>query len=255
MDALDRHALFQYLLRLGDNSLVLGQRLSECCGGAPMLEEEMALSNMALDLVGQARMLLSLAGQVEGSGRDEDALAMHRDAMDFRNVLLVEQPNGDFANVMLRQFLYASFAERCYAALCKSSESKLAEIAAKSVKECRYHASHSGHWVIRLGDGTAESHRRLVDALELLWPFTGELFEMDEVDAGLVAQGAGADLGPIRADWLEGVGEVLKRAGLQVPAEQGWMQSGGKRGVHSEHLGHLLAVMQFLPRAYPDARW
>jgi len=248
-------ALFQYLLRLGDSSLVLGQRLAECCGRAPMLEEEMALSNLALDLIGQARLLLAYAGELEAAGRDEDALAMHRDVSDFRSVLLVEQPNRDFAHTMLRQYFYASFAHRLFDALQGSADRRLGEIAGKAVKECRYHASHSGQWVVRLGDGTDESRRRMIAALEELWPYTGELFHMDEVDQQLIRCQIAVDLQALSRQWLEELEQLLQQASLPAPPRDAWMQGGGKTGNHSEHLGHLLATMQFLPRAYPDARW
>jgi len=251
----DTQDLFQYLLRLGDSSLVLGQRLAECCGQAPMLEEEMALSNMALDLIGQARLLLAYAGEIEAAGRDEDALAMHRDVADFRNVLLAEQPNRDFAHIMLRQYFYASFAERLFDALRGSTDRRLAEIAGKAVKECRYHASHCGQWIVRLGDGTEQSHQRMVAALEELWPYTGELFHMDDVEHAMLQRQVAVDLGPLLQQWLEATQSLLTQATLPVPSGDVWMQAGGKSGIHSEHLGHLLATMQYLPRAYPDARW
>jgi ring-1,2-phenylacetyl-CoA epoxidase subunit PaaC len=246
--------LFDYALRLADNALVLGHRLSEWCGKAPMLEEEMALANMGLDLIGQARELYSYAGRVEGRGRDEDALAYRRDAGAFRNLLLVEQPNGDFACTMVRQFLYAAFAYPFYRALMDSKDATLAAIAAKSEKELAYHLRHAGEWLVRLGDGTEESHRRAQDALDELWMYTGELFEVDQVERALIERGIAVDPAGIRAEWSETVARVLQEATLTRPKD-GWMQSGGRVGRHSEHLGYILAELQFLPRAYPDAVW
>ena len=246
--------LFDYVLRLGDNSLILAQRLGESTGHAPFLEEDLALSNVALDLIGQARLLLTYAGEVEGNGRDEDALAYHRDGWDFRNVLLVEQPNQDFAYTIARQFLFDTFNLNLYEALCTSSDPRLAEIAAKSVKEIRYHLRRSSQWMIRLGDGTVESHQRIQTALDNLWMFTGELFEMDAIDLAVFNTGSGVDLQTLRPAWDEHVDEILVEATLARPPQQ-WMQSGGKIGQHTEHLGYILAELQFLPRAYPDATW
>ncbi len=246
--------LFTYTLRLADNALILGHRLSEWIGHAPLLEEELALGNIALDLIGEARALYTYAGAIEGQGRDEDALAYRRDAGDFRNILLVEQPNGDFAATIVRQFLYAAFMEPFWRALGHSRDATLAAIAAKSQKETAYHRHHAGEWLIRLGDGTEESHRRAQDALDELWPYTGELFETDAVDEALIAQGVAADPAPLRPEWESAVAAVLEEATLQRPAAS-WMQSGGRAGRHSEHLGHLLATMQFLQRAYPGATW
>lgn len=251
----DNNDLFIYLLRLGDDALVLGQRLSEWVGKAPMLEEEMALANMALDLVGQSRLLLAHAGAVEGAGRGEDALAMHRDAHHYTNLLLVEQPNRDFAFTMLRQYFYASFAERLFEKLAGSADEQLAGIAAKAVKEYRYHARHSALWVVRLGDGTGESRRRVLEALEELWPYTGELFEMDALQERLVAAGIAVDAAALRADWRAALDRVLEEAGLPLPPDKVFMHSGGRRGLHGEHLGHMLATLQTLARSYPDACW
>ena len=246
--------LFTYTVRLADNALILGHRLSEWIGHAPLLEEELALGNIALDLIGEARALYTYAGEIEGQGRDEDALAYRRDAGGFRNVLLVEQPNGDFAVSIVRQFLYAAFMAPFWRALEKSRDATLAAIAAKAEKETAYHLRHSGEWLIRLGDGTAESHRRAQDALDELWPYTGELFETDAVDEALIAEGIAADPAPLQPEWESAVAAVLDEATLQRPTAS-WMQSGGRSGRHSEHLGHLLATMQFLQRAYPGATW
>jgi len=246
--------LLTYILRLADNALILGHRLSEWIGHAPLLEEELALGNVALDLIGQARPLYAYAGTVEGQGRDEDSLAYLRDAHDFRNILLVEQPNGDFAVTIIRQFFYAAFMHPFWRALARSRDATLAAIAAKAEKEAAYHLRHASEWLIRLGDGTEESHRRAQAALDELWPYAGELFERDAVEQDLVAEGIAVDPESLRAEWERSVDGVLAEATLAKPAA-GWMQSGGRNGRHSEHLGHLLAEMQFLQRAYPGATW
>jgi ring-1,2-phenylacetyl-CoA epoxidase subunit PaaC len=246
--------LFEYLLRLGDNSLILGHRLSEWSGHAPVLEEELALGNIALDLIGQTQLWLSLAGEVEGKGRDADKLAFLRDAGGYRNVLLVEQPNGDFARTMTRQFFFDTWHYLLLQGLTQSTDTRIADIAGKSLKEVAYHAERSRDWVVRLGDGTEESHRRMQRAIDDLWVYTGELFEMDEIDRTLLTQGLAVDLAALRQPWSEHVGRTLEEATLEQP-KQGWAQRGGKRGVHSEHLGYLLAEMQFLQRAYPNATW
>ncbi len=238
--------LLRLALARADDALVLGHRLSEWCGHAPMLEEDLALANIALDLIGQARMLYGLAG--EECGQSEDALAYFRDARGFRNLLLVEQPNGDFADTIARQFLYAAFADPWWRAMARSSEPRLAAIAAKAEKETAYHLRHAADWLVRLGDGTEESHRRAQAALERLWPWTGELFE-PVTDAAFEHPPQA-----VRADWDRMVAAVLAQATLAMPA-QGWMQRGGRDGVHTEHLGHLLAEMQSLARAHPGATW
>jgi ring-1,2-phenylacetyl-CoA epoxidase subunit PaaC len=246
--------LFDYILRLADTALILGHRLSEWIGHAPVLEEELALGNIALDLIGEARALYSYAGEVEGKGRDEDVLAYRRDAGSFRNLLLAEQPNGDFAATIVRQFLFSAFAQPLWRALAASRDATLAAIAAKSEKEAAYHLRHAGEWLIRLGDGTEESHCRAQAALDELWPYSGELFERDTVEDALIAAGIAVDPETLRAEWQRTVSAVLAEATLAAP-ERAWMQSGGRSGRHSEHLGHLLATMQFLQRAYPGATW
>ncbi|MBV8402014.1 MAG: phenylacetate-CoA oxygenase subunit PaaC [Acetobacteraceae bacterium] len=246
--------LFEYLLRLGDNCLILGHRVSEWCGHGPVLEEDLALANVALDLIGQAKLWLTLAGDVEGHGRDADKLAYLRDVRDFRNLLLLEQRNGDFAFTMTRQFLFDTWHYLLLRELHRSTDSRIAEIADKAVKEVTYHLDRSGDWIVRLGDGTEESHRRTQKAVDVFWPYTGELFEMDEIDDALLRPGISVDLDVLRRPWLEHVGGILEQATLVQP-KSGWMQRGGKRGLHSEHLGYLLAEMQFLPRAYPGASW
>lgn len=255
MSALTQAEHRDYCIRFGDNALILGQRLGEWCGHAPVLEEDIALTNIALDLVGQARLWLAHAGAVEGEGRDEDALAMKRDVLDFRNVLLVEQPNGDFAHTIARQFLYDAWAVPLYQALSRSSDETIRGIAEKAVKESLYHRRHSSEWVIRLGDGTEESRARMITALDDLWGFQDELFEMDALDAKALAAGVGVDLAGLRPAWSAHVEAVLAEATLPLPGVT-WRVTGGRKGRHSEHLGYILAELQFLQRAYPDAvRW
>lgn len=243
-----------YALRRADDALILGHRLSEWCGHAPMLEEDMALANMALDLLGQARSLYGYAAMLEGAGHDEDDLAFRREERGYRNLLLVEQPNGDFAQTILRQFLYAAFIDPYWRAMTRSSDATLAAIAAKAEKESAYHLRHSAEWVIRLGDGTDESHARMEKALTLLWPYVGEMMTPDENDQEMIAAGIGADPEPIRAVWRQTVAEVLGQATLPVPPE-GWMQRGGRQGRHGEPMGHLLAELQYMQRAFPGAKW
>ena len=246
--------LFRYTLRLADNALILGHRLSEWCGHAPVLEEDLALANMALDLIGQARSFYSYAGEMEGRGRDEDALAYLRDAREFRNVLLVEQPNGDFALTILRQLFFAAFAYPYFQKLAHSQDQTLAAIAAKAEKEMAYHLRHAAEWAIRLGDGTDESHRRAQDAVDELMPYTGELFESDQIERTLIETAVAPEPASVRPLWDDTIDKVLTEATLRRP-RQNFMQTGGRRGKHSEHLGHLLAELQFLQRAYPGASW
>jgi ring-1,2-phenylacetyl-CoA epoxidase subunit PaaC len=246
--------LFDYTLRLADTSLILGHRLSEWIGHAPLLEEELALGNIALDLIGEARALYAYAGEVEARGRDEDALAYRRDAGAFRNILLVEQPNGDFAHTMVRQALCSAFAHPLWRRLTGSRNATLAAIAAKAEKESAYHLRHATEWLIRLGDGTEESHGRAQQAVDDLWPYTGEMFETDAVEEALIAKTIAVDPEPIREEWQATIDSALVEATLQRPVAA-WMQTGGRYGRHSEHLGHLLASMQYLQRAYPGATW
>lgn len=246
--------LFAYLLRLGDDRLVLGHRLSEWCGHGPALEEDIALANVALDLIGQASHILRLAGTVEGRGRDEDGLAYFRDAIEFRNVKLVELPNGDFGQTIVRSFLFDAWSVLLLEKLQRSGHAELAGIAAKAHKEARYHVRHSGEWVIRLGDGTDESHRRAQNALDRLWPYTGELFASDEVDRALAAEAIATDPPTLQPAWRDVVADVIRRATLTLPAD-GYMHSGARQGRHTEHLGHLLAEMQILARSHPGAKW
>ena len=248
-------ALFQYLLRLGDNTLVLGHRVSEWCGVAPALEEDIALANTALDLIGQTQMWLGYAAEVEGKDRDADALAFRRDVWDFRNLLLLEQTNSDFGRTIMRQFLFDAFNVLNLRALTTSCDKRIAEIAAKSVKEVEYHLERSRETVIALGDGTKESNKRMQVALDRLWPFAGEMFIVDDVDVAMLDEGIAPDLEELRADWEAIVMPVFGAAMLEKP-DSDFAHQGGKSGKrHTEHLGHMLATMQFLPRAYPDARW
>ena len=244
----------EYLLRLADDRLVLGHRLSEWCGHAPILEEDIALTNMALDLIGQANLLLGLAAKIENKGRDADALAYLRDAMDFRNALLIELPKGDFAVTIVRQLFYAVFAMLQAEALQRSSDADVAGVAAKAVKEFRYHVRHSADWVLKLGDGTTESHARAQSAVDELWPYTGELFLADDVDRAAVQSGFGVDPSQFESEWQSTVRDVLARAGLTIP-ETAYMQRGGRQGRHTEHLGHMLAEMQIVARSHPGASW
>ena len=245
-------ALFEYLLRHGDSCLILGHRVSEWCGHAPELEEDIALANIGLDLTGQAEQFLSYAAGLEAKGRDADKLAYLRDAWDFRNMLLCERPNGDFAHTIVRQFLFDAWQVEALAGLALSSDARLAGIAAKAAKEANYHLRHSGEWVVRLGDGTEESHKRTQAALDALWEYTGEFFEEDAVTRALA--GAVPDPAASKPAWSATIDEVLAAATLRRPKD-GWTQTGGHSGKHSEALGHLLATMQFLPRAYPGATW
>jgi ring-1,2-phenylacetyl-CoA epoxidase subunit PaaC len=244
-----------YLLRQGDNALILSQRLSQLCGKGPALEEDMALTNVALDLLGQTRMWYAYAGELEGRGRGEDAFAYLRDAHDMHNCLIVEQPNGNYADTMVRQFFFDAWHYFLMQGLLSSTDARVAEIAEKSIKEVTYHLRRSGDLVVRMGDGTAESHAKTQAAVNELWMYSGEMFLYDEVDQAMVAAGVAPSAEGLRANFLEHVAAILKEATLAMPASDAWMQQGGKRGRHSEHLGYLLAEMQFLQRAYPGAQW
>jgi ring-1,2-phenylacetyl-CoA epoxidase subunit PaaC len=248
-------ALFEYLIRLGDNALILGQRLGEWCGHAHQLESDIAMTNVALDLIGQARMLLTEAGNVEGKGRTEDDLAFHRSELEFRNNLLVEMDNGDFAQTITRQFFFDAFYHLLLDALKRSDNEFLQAFALKSIKEVTYHRELSTDFVIRLGDGTEESHQRMQNAVNLLWEYTGELFEMTEADEILIADEIVPDLNEIKAIWEEDVKAVLEKATLSIPDTKGYMATGSRRGRHTEYMGYILAEMQYLPRMMPDAKW
>ena len=247
-------AKFEYLLRLGDNCLVLSQQLSSWCGHGPALEEDLALTNTALDLLGQARLWLSYAGEVEGAGRDEDALAYHRDAKDFRNLLIVEQPNGHYGDTVARQFLFDVWHQQLLVGLCKSTDARIAEIAEKSVKESRYHVERSAGLMVALGDGTALSRERMQGAINKLWPYAHEWFESDAIDAQCAAEGLCPAASSLTDHWHRTAQAVLAKATLTMPDYAGH-QKGGKRGLHSEHLSHMLALMQVLQRTHPGAQW
>ena len=247
-------AFVEYLLRLGDDRLVVGHRLSEWCGHGPILEEDIALTNIALDLIGEATLLLKTAGQLEANGRSEDTLAYFRDAIDFRNALMLELPKGDFGFTILRQFLFSVYSLLQMEALTRSSNADLAGIAAKAVKESRYHVRHCAEWVITLGDGTDESHARLQDALEDLWRYTGELFMADDIDREVAKAGLGVDPSTLSDRWNSEVARVLEQATLTIP-KSGYMQRGGREGKHTEHLGHMLSEMQIVARSHPGASW
>ena len=249
-----RAPLLDYLLRLGDTSLVLGQRLGEWIGHSPALEEDLGLANLSLDLVGQARLLLTYAGEVEGQGRDEDKLAFFRDAPQFMNLTLAEQPNGDFAQTIVRQVLLDAWQVETYEGLSSSTDTRLAAIAAKALKESRYHYRFSSGWLVRLGDGTEESHQRAQHALNGLWRFTDELFTADDVDEQMAAAGIAPRLSELQPRWSAHIDEVLREATLVRPASAHYAWH-GKRGVHTEHLGHMLTEMQHLQRTYPGAQW
>lgn len=246
--------LVDFCLRLGDDALILGHCLSEWSGQAPTLEEDIALSNLGLDLIGQARLFYTLAGDREGLGHKEDHFAYFRDVDQFRNCLLVEQPNGDFAATMVRQLFFAALMHPYFAAMAQSREPALAEIAAKATKEMAYHVRHSAEWVIRLGDGTDESRARMLEAVDELWAYTGELFEMDALEVDLAVAGIVPDRAALRPRWEATIKQVFADALLPLPKPR-FMQTGGRNGRHSEHLGHLLAEMQVLARAHPEAVW
>lgn len=248
------NSLFEYLLRIGDDSLIIGHRLSEWCGHGPILEEDIAMTNIALDFVGQTSSLLALAGEVEGKGRTNDDLAFLRFDKDYKNLLLVEQPNTDFGFTMMRQFLFDAYRKPLFEALMKSSNTQLAAIAEKSLKETKYHLRHSSEWVIRLGDGTEESHDRIQESLNTLWRYTGELFFKNEVDAELTASGVLPDLSGIETEWKKTVDEVFAMATLSIP-ENPWKFEGGRVGKHSEYLGYILTELQYMQRAYPNMEW
>jgi ring-1,2-phenylacetyl-CoA epoxidase subunit PaaC len=249
-----KKALYDYLLWMGDTTLVLGHRISEWCGHGPILEEDIAMTNIALDLLGQARLYLAYAGEVEGKGRTEDDLAYLRDVMDYRNSLLAEQPNGDFAFTMVRQFLFTAFSYHLQEALLSSADERIRSIAEKAIKEVTYHLRHSSDWVIRMGDGTEESHDKVQKALDDAWMYIDDLFMMLPGDALLIEKKIIPDLATIRSRWNTSVKNVIDEATLKMPSES-FMMKGGRESKHSEHLGYILAELQFLQRAYPGAKW
>jgi len=246
--------LINYILHLGDNALILGQRNSEWCGHGPVLEQDIAITNISLDLIGQARNFYQYAAQLAGNNATEDSLAYGRTEREFRNCLLTEQPNGDWGQTILRQFLFSSFQYQLYRALEQCRDQQLASIAEKSLKEVTYHLRWSSEWVIRLGDGTEESHARMLKAIDALWMYTGELFEPAEFEIRAAEEGYGPDLTLLNDPWLEKVKEIFSEASLPVPGNV-YMQLGGKSGIHTENLGYILADLQYLQRTYPGAEW
>ncbi len=249
-----QQALFEYVLRLADDSLILGHRLSEWCGHGPILEEDIALTNLSLDLIGQATSLLNYAGELEGKGRDGDALAFLRYEREYKNLLLVEQSNGDFGKTILRQFLFDAYRKPLFERLQYSKDVTLAAIAEKSLKETKYHLKHTSEWVIRLGDGTDESHSRIQESLDSLWKYTNEIFYKDDIDSILENESIVPSSEEIKVEWSKTVNDVLMEATLEKPSNN-WVQEGGRKGLHTESLGYLLAEMQYMQRAYPNMTW
>lgn len=247
-------ALYNAVTHLGDNALILGHRISEWCGHGPVLEQDIAMTNIALDLIGQARMYLDYAGKLSGEERSEDDMAYKRDVLDFKNFLVTELPNGDYADTIARQFVFDQWHFLFLTALQKSKDETLSAIAQKSLKEVTYHKRWSAEWVVRLGDGTDESKQKMQHAIDDIWMFTGEMFNQTDEEKLLVEQGILPDAAALKYSWDNEVNPILDEATLSLPADE-WMQDGGKKGVHTEYLGFILAEMQFLPRAYPDATW
>ncbi len=250
-----QQSLTDFCLQLGDTSLIHGQRLGELCGHAPILEEDIALTNISLDLIGQARIMLSYAGKLEGQNRDEDQLAFHRDGWNYRNVLMAELPNGDFGFTIGKIFFLSIYMKHLYRLLIQSKDETLKAFAEKSLKEVIYHSRHASDWVIRLGDGTDESHQRMQNAIDELALYTDDLFETSDAETQLQKENIIPGLAEVKKAFMDDVNSVLKEAKLTLPATNSFLRKGGKRGLHTEHLGHVLAEMQFLPRAYPDAKW
>jgi len=250
----NKDLLFQYCLRLGDTHNVLSHRMAEWCSNAHILEEDIAMTNISLDHIGAASAWLTYAGQVEGKGRTEDDLTFRRDERDYYNMLIAELPNGNFADTIARNFMFDVFAKLYYTQLMESADETLAGIAGKVIKEANYHLKHSSQWVVRLGDGTDESHEKMQSAINEVWQFTGNMFEMDSVDQTLADAGVGVDVKELQDSWMAIVEDVLEEAKLTHPVDE-FMMTGSKQGMHTEELGHMLAEMQFLPRAYPDAKW
>lgn len=246
--------LYNYILQFADNYLILGHRISEWCGHSPALEEDIALSNISLDLFGQVRNFYTYAAEIEGKGKTEDDIAFLRKANEYKNTLLVEQPNKDFAHSNIRDFLFHSFNFFFLQELQKSNDQQLSAIAEKSLKECEYHVRHTKNWVLRLGDGTEESHNKIQDALNELWSYSGELFETTDLDNWAAESGVGVNLKEIKPHWEKYVKGIFDEATLSIP-ENPWMHSGGKKGIHSEHMGYILAELQYMQRAYPGCEW
>jgi ring-1,2-phenylacetyl-CoA epoxidase subunit PaaC len=250
----EQQALYTYALRLGDNALIQSYRLSEWCSNGPILEEDLALTNFALDMTGRAQALLTYAGQIEGKGQTDDDLAYRRGERSFYNQLIFELPNGDFAFTIARLLFTSTYEYFFFEQLQHSADKTLAAIAAKTLKEVKYHRAHATDWTLRLGDGTEQSHNRMQKAINELWMYTGELFATDETEGLLEDRNIAADLAPIREKWNNHINRILEEATMAIPVA-GYMQSGGRKGIHSEHLGHILSEMQYLQRAYPDATW
>lgn len=246
--------LFDFVIRLGDNALVNGQRLSEWCGHGPFLEEDVAMANAALDLIGRARLLLTYAGEIEGKSRTEDDFAYYRNERDWHNFLIAELPRGDFGFTMARQLMIDVYDHHLYQSLLNSTDQTLAGIAAKTVKECEYHVRRSSDWVIRLGNGTDESHSRIQQGLNEVWSYATEFFRFDDVDEKMQASGVVPGLTELEADWNSNITRILEEAGIRRP-EQDHFPDGGRKGLHTEHMGYLLAEMQSVPRAYPGLQW
>ncbi len=261
------HQHINYLLHLGDNALILGHRNSEWCGHGPVLEQDIAITNISLDLIGQSRNFYQYAAKLmndsnssplpwRGVGGEvtEDHIAYLRDAMDFKNLLLVEQPNGDWACTILRQFLFSTYQQLLYNGLVKSSDQQIAAISQKALKEVNYHAKWSAEWVIRLGDGTEESHQRMLQAIDNLWMYTAELFDLTDYENWAVQNDIGVDVSILQNEWMKKINEVFTEAGLPIPTEKGY-QKGGKTGIHTEYLGYILTELQYMQRAYPNSGW
>lgn len=249
-----QEALFKYLLRWGDNALILSQRLSEWCSNAPFIEEDLALTNFALDLIGRAQAFLQYAANIEGKGNTEDTLAFRRNERQFYNNLMYELPNGDFGRTMVKQFFISAFEKELFATLQKSEDKTIAAIATKTLKEVKYHYQHAADWLVRLGNGTEESWQCVQTAVNDLWMYSNDLFEMDEAEQELVKSNIAIELNSLKANWTLAVQETMYQAQLVLPTAK-YMQTGSRKGIHTEHLGHLLCEMQYLQRAYPDATW
>jgi len=250
----NKNSLYTYTLRLADDSMILGQRIGEWCGHGPILEEDIALTNVALDLIGQATNFYEYAAAIANNGKTADDLAFLRIEREFSNILLVEQPNGHYGDTIARQFFFDTFRKLYFEQLIHSKDEQLSAIAEKSLKETKYHLKHSSEWMIRLGDGTEFSHDRIQESVNDLWAFTGELFYMDEVDRELIAQGIAVDLESLRQPWTDYVNMVFNEATITKPASS-WNHEGGRKGIHSEHMGFILAEMQYMQRAYPGMEW
>lgn len=247
-------ALYRYLLRLADNSAILGHRLAQWCGHGPELEEDIAMTNTALDLIGHARSFYTYAGQVEGKGKDEDDVAYLRPETEYLNALITELPNGHYGDTIARQFLFDQFNYLLFSELVNSKDETIAAISAKAIKEIRYHLRRSTEWVVRLGDGTEESHEKMQESFDATWNYTADLFVQDEADEQIIADGMGPDLKNIHPVWKEKVKAVLTEATLTMP-DDAWMHSGSKAGKHTEHMGYILADLQYMQRVYPDCEW